>query len=319
MPPVTKDQSNQLLNEFIKLESELRKNPSIPKSFELVSALIGELKLPKIEPRLELPSREVHKEQNPTSITSDIKDLDKSKLAKVESAHFIVYAANSEQANSIGLNAEKWLTDLNKEWFGSKPIRLPIKAELVANVDATLGAGGSTRFNKTLGGYIYEIQSKVQGSPELLADSVIPHEISHMLVATNFRNPLIRWADEGIAVSMECQAEKQKLKDIVSSDMRGVKQGLASSLETFNGILVRTEYPEDKITLLKFYAKSASLTEFLIDRGGKNRFIEFLQEANSNQTNLKHWNNLLNKYYKLDGSFELEVTWRMWEAARMKD
>ncbi len=152
----------------------------------------------------------------------------------------------------------------------------------------------------------------MQGSAERLGDSVIPHEISHMLVATNFAKPLIRWADEGIASSLESRAEKIKLEMIISSDSKRIEGRLESSIETFDKILVRKTYPEDNNKLLEFYAKSMSLTEFLVEKGGKDSFMKFLKEANPKQTDVMHWNKLLNKYYKINGTSELESKWRIW-------
>ncbi len=276
---------------------------------------ISDLTVPGVELSLGLPIV-VNKEQNQPKAPTSLREVDKSKLVTFESEHFTAYGASKEQAESVATNAEVWLKHLNNEWFENKPINWPVKAEIVANVDEKLGAGGETNFNISKSGILLGIESKVQGSPERLSDSVIPHEILHILAATNFSNQLIRWADEGIATSIECSAEKLRLKDIISSDIKRIEQGLGSSLETFDKILVRITYPEDQKALLEFYAKSTSLTEFLIEREGKEHFMNFLKEANPEKTNLQHWNRLLNKYYKLDGSFELEVTWRMWARSK---
>ena len=65
-----------------------------------------------------------------------------------------------------------------------------------------LGAGGATTF-QFQDGEVFGWRMSIQGSRERMLDSVLPHEITHMIFASHFRQPLPRWADEGGATSVE--------------------------------------------------------------------------------------------------------------------
>ena len=56
-------------------------------------------------------------------------------------------------------------------------------------------------------GQVFGWNMKVQGTPERVLDSVIPHEVSHTIFASYFRRPLPRWADEGAASLVEHESE----------------------------------------------------------------------------------------------------------------
>ena len=51
---------------------------------------------------------------------------------------------------------------------------------------------------------------KIQGSEERVLDSVLPHEVTHTIFASHFRQPLPRWADEGACTTVEHVSETQQ-------------------------------------------------------------------------------------------------------------
>ena len=52
---------------------------------------------------------------------------------------------------------------------------------------------------------------RVIGTPERILDSVLPHEVTHTVMATHFGQPLPRWADVGICTTVEHAAEPKEL------------------------------------------------------------------------------------------------------------
>src|SRR5687768_5810080 len=115
--------------------------------------------------------------------------------ANFRTTNFIITASTPELAKEIGQSAEKFRKELAVQWLGkemrnwSQPC--PIKAEVAPN----LGAGGATSFLFERG-EVYGWQMTIQGSRERILDSVLPHEVTHTIFATYFRQPLPRWADE---------------------------------------------------------------------------------------------------------------------------
>ena len=110
----------------------------------------------------------------------------------------------------------------------------------------------------------------IQGSAERVLDSVLPHEITHMIFASYFRRPLPRWADEGGATSMEHISEKQKHRQMLIRFLQ-TGHGIA-----FGQLFAMTEYPQDVMPL---YAEGYSLAEYLINHGGRRKFVGFLAEG----------------------------------------
>ena len=65
-----------------------------------------------------------------------------------------------------------------------------------------LGAGGATSFVFEHG-EVFGWRMTIQGSLVRILDSVLPHEVTHTIFATHFRQPLPRWADEGACTTVE--------------------------------------------------------------------------------------------------------------------
>ncbi len=114
----------------------------------------------------------------------------------------------------------------------------------------------------------------VQGSQQRILDSVIPHEITHTIFATHFGRPLPRWADEGACSTVEDISERQKLQKLLIEFLM-TEHGIA-----FNKMFAMREYPRD---IMPLYAQGYSLTRFLIQQGGRQKFVQYVGDGmNSN-------------------------------------
>ena len=140
---------------------------------------------------------------------------------------------------------------------------------MTVQVAPHLGAGGATTFVFD-NGEVFGWRMTIQGSAERVLDSVLPHEITHMIFASYFRRPLPRWADEGGATSVEHISEKQKHRQMLVQFLR-TGRGIA-----FGQMFAMTEYPQDVMPL---YAQGYSLAEFLIYHGGRKKFVAFLADG----------------------------------------
>jgi hypothetical protein len=189
--------------------------------------------------------------------------------ARFQGPNFIVETADPQMAARISQAAEQYRHDLAILWLGQSLPNWAQPCMMKVQVSPYLGAGGATTFVFDQG-EVFGWRMNIQGSGERVLDSVLPHEITHMIFASYFRRPLPRWADEGGATSMEHVSEKQKHRQMLIRFLQ-TGHGIA-----FGQLFAMTEYPQDVMPL---YAESYSLAEYLIDHGGRRKFVGFLAEG----------------------------------------
>jgi hypothetical protein len=217
--------------------------------------------------------------------------------------NFVVDAPTESIAKQVGDAAEHYRDELAIEWLGK---RLPGDWAEPCTVRVRVGqfgAGGATTFSFDQG-HVFGWTMQVQGSLERILDSVLPHEISHTIFASHFRRPLPRWADEGAATLVEHESEKRRqqltLKQVFDTPRR----------IPLRKLFTLTEYPREMQNVLTLYAEGYSLTDFLVQRGGKFRFLKFLEDAHR-----RSWNHALKKYYEFESIESLEKRWNKWVMA----
>ena len=222
--------------------------------------------------------------------------------AKHATPNFEVEAPTAAIAEKVALTAERCREELANEWLGhtlpnwSKPCQVRVRVGQV-------GAGGATTFSFG-GGEVFGWDMTVQGSLERILDSVIPHEVSHTIFACHFRRPLPRWADEGAATIAEEDSERrrqQKLAEEVIPSKRRIP---------LRELLSITEYPKNMQHVLTLYAEGYLLAEFLVQKGGKSRFLAFMQDAHESG-----WDASLRKHYEEESVEALESKWSQWVIA----
>ncbi len=132
--------------------------------------------------------------------------------------------------------------------------------------------------------------------PQLLT-AVLPHEVTHVVLADVFiEQPIPRWADEGIAVLAEPEAEQIRR----AADLQ-------DSLDSGNviqvGELMQNDNPAAKDWSL-YYAQSVSLTRFLVEQGTPARFLQFIRDSHD-----KGIDAALRDCYRIEGLGELQNRW----------
>jgi len=212
--------------------------------------------------------------------------------------NFVVNAPSAELAQEIGSTAEECRTRLAIEWTGKELPRWSQPCPITAQVGPQLGAGGATTFVFD-GGEVFGWQMSVQGSRERILDSVLPHEITHTIFATHFRQPLPRWADEGACSTIEHPAERARLQRM-----------LVEFLQTGRGIpfarmYAMKQYPSD---VLPLYAQGHSLASFLIAQGGKQKFTQYVAEGLAGD----NWVGVTRSHYGFTTLGTLQNTWLDW-------
>jgi hypothetical protein len=220
--------------------------------------------------------------------------------ARYQSTNYIVETADPNLAAQIGQAAEKYRHDLAIEWLGKAMPNWSQPCMMTVRVGPNLGAGGATTFVFDHG-EVFGWRMSIQGSAERIFDSVLPHEITHMVYASHFRRPLPRWADEGGATSAECSSEKQKHRTMLVQFLR-TGRGIA-----FGQLFAMTEYPPDVMPL---YAQSYSLAEYLIMHGGRRKYMEFLTDGMQSG----QWSEAVKRHYGDESLPALQNTWVNWVA-----
>lgn len=222
--------------------------------------------------------------------------------AKHVTPNFEVEAPTAAIAEKVALTAERCREELAVEWLGHtlpnwyKPCQVRVRV-------GQFGAGGATTFSFG-GGEVFGWDMTVQGSLERILDSVIPHEVSHTIFACHFRRPLPRWADEGAATISEEDSERrrqQKLAEEVMPSKRRIP---------LRELLNITEYPKNMQNVLTLYAEGFMLADFLVQKGGKSRFLAFMQDAHESG-----WDASLRKHYEEENVESLESKWSQWVIA----
>jgi hypothetical protein len=221
----------------------------------------------------------------------------------VRSQHFIVSAPTPELAQEICVTAEKYRRDLAIEWLGRELPPWQSPCPIRADVAPNLGAGGATSF-VFHGGMPGQWTMQIQGSRERVLDSVLPHEITHTIFATHFGRPLPRWADEGACTTVEHPSEKAKQEKFLIQFMTPDARGNTRSIP-FTQMFKMKDYPPD---ILPLYSQGYSLARFLIQQGGKTRFVEYVGEGM--RTN--NWIAVTHRFYGFTNLSELQLTWVEW-------
>lgn len=219
--------------------------------------------------------------------------------ATFRTPNFVVNAPDSNTAKQVAQTAERCREELAVEWLGKTLPRWAKPCQVTVHV-GQVGAGGATSFAFDRG-EVFGWKMKVQGTLERILDSVIPHEVSHTVFACYFRRPLPRWADEGAATLVEHESERKRqhltLKQVFNTSRR----------IPLKKLLTITEYPTDMQDVLTLYAQGYSLADFLVQLGGKKRYLEFLNDAHK-----KNWDYALKKHYTFDNVSTLEQQWAYW-------
>ncbi len=223
--------------------------------------------------------------------------------ASFRTPNFVVTAPTAEFAERVGREAERFRKELAVMWAGQELPNWSAPCPIRCRV-GQIGAGGATTFNFQ-NGEVLGWNMDIQGSEERILDSVLPHEITHTILACIFRRPLPRWADEGMSTLIEHESERRRQTRLLDDVMRSGRKIPLQSL------LKMTEYPPDMRDVMKLYAQGYSLTDYLVQQGGRQTFLKFLQDAHRHGS----WDHALSSHYGVNSVSGLEQKWDSWVMA----
>ena len=219
----------------------------------------------------------------------------------VQTPNFRVYARNAQFANEVARSAEENRKQLAMHWLGTELPNWPEPCPLVVHDGPTTPASGETKYT-LVGGGVANFQMSVSGTRERIIDSVLPHEITHTVMASHFAvlgKPVPRWADEGSCTTVEHQSERSK-HDVMLVRYLGEGRGIP-----FATLFALKDYPHDMMPL---YAQGYSLSCFLISQGGPRRFVHFLERGMETD----NWVAATDEFYQYPRLGKLQVAWQRW-------
>jgi hypothetical protein len=218
--------------------------------------------------------------------------------ASYRTPNFVVEAPTAQMAEQIGRAAEKYRRELAIDWLGSEMANWAQPCPITAQVAENLGAGGATSFYFEHG-EVFGWRMTIQGSPVRILDSVLPHEITHTVFATHFRQPLPRWADEGACTTVEHSSERAKQQRLLVDFLREGR-GIA-----FRQMFAMKEYPHDVMPL---YSQGYSVARYLVAQGGKRKFLDYLSDGMRDE----NWARATQQHYGIADLGALQNTWLDW-------
>ena len=216
--------------------------------------------------------------------------------ASYQSKNFDVQAPTREIAQKVAEHAEECRRTIARAWLGRElpdwAVRCPVKVKLTGGE-----AGGLTSFGFDHG-HVSDQSMVVEGRLDRILASALPHEVTHTIFAAFFGGPMPRWADEGASLLSEDERERKR-HDEIAEDLvarRGeIKLGELFQID---------EYPKD---LMSFYGQGYSISRFLIEIGGRPRFLRFVREGLESG-----WDAATYDQYGLADVHELDRAWRSW-------
>jgi hypothetical protein len=220
---------------------------------------------------------------------------------KATSKNFIVYAPTQELADKFADAAEYYRVEKAREWLGRELPNWSTKCPLTISVSMGQPSGATTfTFEESGNGrsFVSSREMKIKGKLDALLDSVLPHEITHTVFADYFGKPVPRWADEGGSVLSENEDERYN-HDIKCRQI--LNAGRAISLRV---LFAMKEYPDDMIVT---YAEGYSVSQYLIDLGGRKKFLDFI-EAGMKKNN-RNWEEAVKDIYGINSVNQLESDW----------
>jgi hypothetical protein len=208
----------------------------------------------------------------------------------------VVDGPSVDVARRVAEHAEVCRKEIARQWLGKElpawNTPCPIKVKMTQGE-----AGGITSFGFARG-KVSDQTITVEGRLDRILASALPHEVTHTIFAAYFGGPMPRWADEGASLLSEDLRERRR-HDQIALDL------LTRRGDMPLGRLFRVEdYPSD---LMAFYGQGYSISRFLIEMGGRPRFLMFVRDGLRSG-----WDTATKTHYQIADVRELDRAWRSW-------
>ena len=222
-----------------------------------------------------------------------------------ESKHFrIIHGQNRQVVEKIIREAERirpaihrqWFGDVSVEWDGKVLIYLYDSHKLYADKTKQWNALGHAR-TMMLGDQISLRSMHLPwGIPNFFED-LLPHELTHAVMAVRFKGRTPRWANEGMAMMDETEESQKRMLSRLD-EYRQNDDLFALS------VLMTTDDAEQTNTL-EYYSQSLSLTRFFVAQSGKQTFTKFIRDSL-----VIGYERAMKSHYGIQNYADLERRWR---------
>jgi hypothetical protein len=139
---------------------------------------------------------------------------------------------------------------------------------------------------------------RVAGPLDYLQDNLLPHEVTHAVLAHHFGRAIPRWVDEGMATRAEDTAVRGRQDARVR---KLVKQNTLMPLAT---LFALRDYPSNTDDVMRFYAQGYSVTDYLIRARGRRTLLTFVEKGMESG-----WAKAAQSCYGHDSIEKLEQAW----------
>ncbi|AMV39488.1 hypothetical protein [Planctomyces sp. SH-PL62] len=216
--------------------------------------------------------------------------------ASHRTTNFVVEAPSRDVAKKVAEHAEECRRTIALAWLGRElpdwAHPCPVKVKLTGGE-----AGGLTSFGFGHG-HVSDQSMEVEGRLDRILASALPHEVTHTVFAAFFGGPMPRWADEGASLLSEDERERKR-HDQIAMDLIARRGEIP-----LDDLFRIDEYPSD---LMAFYGQGYSISRFLIEIGGRPRFLKFVRDGLESD-----WDAATLDHYGLADVRELDRAWRSW-------
>jgi hypothetical protein len=216
----------------------------------------------------------------------------------VSSENFIVMAPDQNTAQVLLEQAEHFRTLVAQEWLGEELPPGVGRAVIHLEVSDTEDTGRTwpidtpdRRFHKLW---------LVTSVDRALGDT-LHHEVTHVVFATQFPNRMPAWAEEGAASSSD-DADRMATR-------RRIVEWFASS-GNWPNLQVLLDMQSIGSADQEAYSAACSLTEYLIGRGGKQKFVRFAGDGKRDG-----WSRALKEHYGFHTVRDLQAGWQSWASS----
>jgi transposase len=209
----------------------------------------------------------------------------------VRTLNFQVEAPTPDIAFKVGQAAERHRKELALLWLGKELPRWKDPCRIQVSISPH-GSGGATSFSFAEGKVSSQIMN-LGGPLESILANTLPHEMTHVILAHSFGQPLPRWADEGAAIMAEGDKERNRYEAYL-------RQTLSRAIP-LPKLMVMKDYPQEVLAL---FAEGYSLTRFLVESNDRQKFLSFV-----NQGMRESWDKAVRTHYPYENVEELEKAW----------
>ena len=211
----------------------------------------------------------------------------------VVTRNFSVQNLESTVARQVGEAAEKLRKQIACDWLGEEmPVRedrCPIQVTIHAGRN-----GGASRFNYDSGKVLSQ-SMRVEETLEGVLVGVLPHEMTHIVLAHAIGRQVPRWADEGAACLAEDEVSRRQREQRQKECLAGAR------IMPLARLFVMRDYPPD---IPAFYAQSCAVAKFLIEKKDRPTFLAFVREGLESG-----WDAAAKKHYDYEDVSKMEAAW----------